>query len=381
MEFINLKGQYLCLKEDIDRAISEVLLQSNFIMGPQVMELEEKLASYVGRKYCITCGNGTDALVLSLLAHGIGEGDVVFLPTFTYFATGEAVSRVGAKPVFVDSDLETYNIDTDDMALAIEEVVRKGENTPKAVIAVDLFGLPANYPEICKIANKYGLLVIEDGAQGFGGTIEGKKACSFGDISTTSFFPAKPLGCYGDGGAIFTDDKDIKDILESLRVHGKGENKYDNVRIGMNSRLDTIQAAILLVKLKAFQEYELAKRQEIAEWYNKELNEMVDIPDIPKGYTSSYAQYTIQLPDSSRRDKTANYLKERGVPTAIYYKKCLHQQEAYMDMIDVSRNLGKAEKMAGGVLSLPMSAYIENNELQDITVAIKNFVINTYNSK
>ena len=255
MQFRDLKKQYEVLKKDIDQAMLEVAASGAFIMGKQVKELEQQLAQYVGVKHCVSCANGTEALTLALKAWGIKAGDAVFVPDFTFFASAEVVSLEGATPVFVDVDVDTFNIDPAALEKAIEKTIKEGKLQPKVIITVDLFGLPANYPAIRKIADKYHLLILEDGAQGFGGEINGKKACSFGDISTTSFFPAKPLGCYGDGGAIFTDNDEWASLMDSLRVHGKGSFKYDNVRIGMNSRLDTLQAAILKVKFDAFKNY------------------------------------------------------------------------------------------------------------------------------
>ena len=270
MEFIDLKTQYARLKDKIDKNIENVISNAHFISGPEVKELEEKLASYVGRKYCVSCANGTDALTLAMRVLNVKAGDAVFVPTFTFYSTSEVVSLEGATPIFVDVDERTFNIDAVKLEKAIKMVIEEGKLNPKAVIPVDLFGQVANFPEILKIAEKYNLKVVEDGAQGFGGEINGKKACSFGDISTTSFFPAKPLGCYGDGGAVFTDDEEIYNELLSLRVHGKGSFKYENVRVGYNSRLDTIQAAILLPKLEAFEEYELENRNKVAKKYTEE---------------------------------------------------------------------------------------------------------------
>ena len=258
MEFRDLKQQYQVLRQDIDHAVLDAMQSGAFIMGQPVKELEVQLADYVGVKHCLTCANGTDALTLALKAWGIGPGDAVFVPDFTFFSSAEVVSLEGGTPVFVDVDEETFNISPNSLDEAIRLTLADGKLSPKVIVAVDLFGLPANYPQIREIADKYDLLILEDGAQGFGGEILGRKACSFGDISTTSFFPAKPLGCYGDGGAVFTDNDEWAALIESYRVHGKGTFKYDNVRIGLNSRLDTVQAAILQVKLRAFKDYELA---------------------------------------------------------------------------------------------------------------------------
>ena len=284
MQFRDLRTQYQILKPKIDTAIQNVLNEGSFIMGSQVKELEDYLAAYVGARYCLTCANGTDALTMVLMAWDIKAGDAVFVPDFTFFATGEAVSLMGATPVFVDVDADTFNIDPNRLENVIKETLKIGQLKPRAIIPVDLFGLPANYPEIKKIARKYGLLILEDGAQGFGGMLNGQRACSFGNAATTSFFPAKPLGCYGDGGAVFTNDGELAEKIESIRMHGKGNSRYDNVRIGMNSRLDTIQAAILQVKFQAFIDYELEKVNQIARSYSEKLKDIVKTPIIPKGY-------------------------------------------------------------------------------------------------
>ena len=272
MQFRDLQKQYEVLKGDIDRSIASVVSSAHFISGLQVAELEEKLAEYVGVRHCITCGNGTDALTIALMAWGIGEGDAVFVPDFTFFSSGECPAGVGATPIFVDVDSRTYNIDPVKLEEAIIRVRNEKKYRSRAVVTVDLFGLPANYDAIRPICEKYGLLILEDGAQGFGGSLHGKRACSFGDISTTSFFPAKPLGCYGDGGAIFTDNDEWAALIRSICVHDKsGEDKYDNIRLGMNSRLDTLQAAILLPKFEAFKKNELDAVNQVAAWYNEKL--------------------------------------------------------------------------------------------------------------
>lgn len=298
MEFRDLKKQYQTLKSEIDTAISDVINRTNFISGSQVKELEEKLAEYVGVKHCITCGNGTDALTLALMAWNIGEGDAVFVPDFTFFSSGECPAGEGAIPVYVDVDKDTYNMNPDELEKAIIRVKKKGKYIPKAVLAVDLFGMPADYSRIQSICKKNNLLLLEDAAQGFGGSINGKMACSFGDISTTSFFPAKPLGCYGDGGAIFTDNDEWASLIRSLAVHGKsGNDKYNNIHLGMNSRLDTIQAAILIPKLEAFKRYELHQINQVAIWYTEKLQDTgLVLPNVKEGFVSSWAQYTVQLP-------------------------------------------------------------------------------------
>ncbi len=354
MQFIDLKAQYQHLKEKIDKRIADVLAHGKYIMGPEVIELEEKLAEYVGVKHAITCANGTDALTLTLMVLDIKEGDAVFCPTFTFFATAEVISFANATPIFVDSDEQTFNICPKDLEKQIQRVISEDKLTPKAIIAVDLFGLPANYPEIEKLAEKYNLKLIEDAAQGFGGEIDGKKAGGFGDIATTSFFPAKPLGCYGDGGAIFTNNDDYANLVRSYRVHGKGTDKYDNVRIGMNSRLDTIQAAILLEKLIEFPQ-ELINRNNAAINYEAELASNYNTPQVPSGYLSSWAQYT--LVDENRDIIMAQY-KEKGVPTVVYYGTCMHQQTAFSNLGYQEGDFPVAEKLCKQVFSIPMHPYI-----------------------
>lgn len=354
MQFIDLEAQYKHLKEKIDARIHKVLDHGNYIMGPEVFELEEKLAEYVGVKHCITCANGTDALTLCMMVLDIQEGDAVFCPTFTFFATAEAVAFAKATPVFVDSNEQTFNICPIDLEKQIIKVIETGELKPKAIIAVDLFGLPANYPELEKIAKKYNLKLIEDAAQGFGGSINGKIAGSFGDIATTSFFPAKPLGCYGDGGAVFTNNDEYAELLRSYRVHGKGVDKYDNVRIGVNSRLDTIQAAILLEKLAEFPQ-ELINRNKAADKYETDLSGKFQTPKVPEAYESSWAQYT--LVDDKRDEVMASY-KDKGIPTVIYYGTCMHQQTAFKELNYCEGDFPIAEKLAKHVFSLPMHPYL-----------------------
>lgn len=371
MQFRDLKQQYRVLKEDIDAAMIEVAANCNFINGQQVKDLEQELAEYVGAKHCITCGNGTDALTMAMMAWGIKEGDAVFVPDFTFFSSGEIVSHAGAVPVFVDVDNDTFNISAEALEKAVENTIKTGELRPKAVVAVDLFGLPADFAAIRKIADKYGLLVLEDGAQGFGGSINGKKACSFGDISTTSFFPAKPLGCYGDGGAVFTDDDETAKLLESIRVHGKGEMKYDNVRIGLNSRLDTIQAAILSVKLRAFKEYELTDINKVADKYTEALSGIVKTPVIPEGFYSSWAQYTIQLDSRQTRDRLQEALKRGGIPSMVYYPKPMHRQEAFRENRYDDGDFTNTVKLCETVLSLPMHPYLTDDDVKIVTDNVK----------
>lgn len=371
MQFRDLKTQYQVLKSDIDAAMIKVATNCNFISGAEVTQLEKELAEYVGVKHCVTCANGTDALSIAMMAWGIKEGDAVFVPDFTFFASGEIVSHCGATPIFVDVDLDTFNIDCNSLENAIKKVIEEGKLTPKVVIAVDLFGLPADFDKVRTIADKYGLLVLEDGAQGFGGQINGKRACSFGDISTTSFFPAKPLGCYGDGGAVFTDDDELAALMRSICVHGKGSMKYDNVRIGLNSRLDTMQAAILSVKLKAFADYEVADVNKVAARYTELLKGVVKTPVVPEGFYSSWAQYTLQLENREKRDALQAALKEKGIPTMVYYPKPMHEQKAFGIEGNYEFDCANTEKLCGTVLSLPMHPYLKEEEILEVVNAVK----------
>lgn len=373
MQFRDLKQQYAVLKTDIDRAVIEAVSSGAYIMGGPVQELERQLAVYTRVRHCITCASGTDALRLALKAWGVRQGDAVFVPDFTFFATAEAVSSEGATPVFVDVDCETFNIDPADLENKIETTVQKGVLIPKVIIAVDLFGLPADYAAVRRIADNYGLLVLEDGAQGFGGCANGKRSCSFGDISTTSFFPAKPLGCYGDGGACFTDNDEWAELMDSYRMHGKGSSKYENVRIGMNSRLDTIQASILKVKLKAFDE-ELAAVNQAAAHYNARLADIVATPVVPAGFLSSRAQYTIRLNSKTERDALQSELRSQGIPSMIYYPIPMHRQGAYRSLDTVVSQCPVASKLCDTVLSLPIHPYITSEEIERVCDAIKGFM-------
>ena len=371
MEFRDLKAQYKKYKTEIDSAIQEVLNNTNFIGGKEVNTLEQRLAEYVGVKHCITCANGTEAMTLVMMAWDIKEGDAVFVPDFTFFSTGEVVSFRGATPVFVDVDRDTFNIDTVKLENAIKKVLDEGELTPKAIIPVDLFGLPADYIEIERIAKKYNLTVLEDGAQGFGGSINGKKACSFGYAATTSFFPAKPLGCYGDGGAIFTDDDKLAELLNSLKVHGKGDNKYDNVRVGVNSRLDSIQAAVLNVKLNAFIKHELDDVNRVYDIYTEKLKGIVETPVIPNGYVSSFAQYTIKLKNKEGRDGLQAKLKAEGIPSMIYYVKPMHKQDAFSELDFDDSDFEITDELCDTVLSLPMHPYLREEDVEAVFNVIK----------
>ncbi|MBQ3292627.1 MAG: DegT/DnrJ/EryC1/StrS family aminotransferase [Mogibacterium sp.] len=375
MQFRDLKKQYNVLKKEMDEAMIDVAASSQYINGPWVRELEAQLAEYVGVKHCITCANGTDALSIAMMVWGISEGDAVFVPDFTFFSSGEVVSLAGGTPVFVDVDKDTFNISAESLEKAVIKVKEEGKLTPKAVVAVDLFGLPADFNALRPVAEKYGLLVLEDGAQGFGGEINGKKACSFGDISTTSFFPAKPLGCYGDGGAVFTDDDEAAALIQSIRVHGKGSNKYDNVRIGLNSRLDTIQAAILQVKLKAFADYELDDVNKVADKYTsilkESLGDAVKLPVIPEGFLSSWAQYTIQLKDRATRDSVQAKLKDKGIPSMVYYQKPMHKQQAFNLPEDYGFDCSNTDELCDTVLSLPMHPYMTDEDIKTVADALK----------
>ena len=374
MQFRDLNRQYNHIKSAIDKRIQSVIDSASFIQGKEVKEFEEKLANYVGVKHCVSCANGTDALQLALMAWGIGSGDAVFVPDFTFFSSGEVVSVVGATPIFVDVRKDTFNIDADALEYQIQKIKNSGEIVPRVVIAVDLFGLPANYEAIKKICRKHELLLLEDGAQGFGGKICEKRACSFGDISTTSFFPAKPLGCYGDGGALFTDNDEWAALIRSYCVHGKGDNKYDNVRIGMNSRLDAIQAAVLNAKLPIFINEELDKAQEIANIYTAALADVVRTPVIAKNYYSSWAQYTIQLSDKKERDGLQVYLKEKGIPSMIYYQKPMHRQLAFDMNWYEDQDFANCNELCENVLSLPFHPYLDEEEVTLVVNSIKEYM-------
>lgn len=374
MQFIDLKAQYRQLEGEITDAISEALESGAYIMGKEVGQLEEQLAEFTGVRHCITCANGTDALQIALMALGIGAGDAVFVPSFTFMSTAEVVSLVGATPVFVDICQDTFNMDPCSLLAAIERVENEKKLHPAAVIPVDLFGQCASYDDILPIAREHGLKLIEDGAQGFGGSIRGKRACSFGDISTTSFFPAKPLGCYGDGGAVFTDDDQLAELMRSIRIHGKGAQKYDNVRIGLNSRLDTLQAAILLPKLRAFSSYELDARNKCAALYTSLLHDTVTTPTVREGYSSSWAQYTIMLENEPQRDALLAALKAQEIPAMIYYWRPLHRQTAYLPLGYEEGSLPVAESVCKRVLSLPMHPYLDEKTVKRVADAVIDFI-------
>lgn len=365
--FIDLGAQRRYLGDRIDSAISRVLEHGKYILGPEVQNLEKKLSEYVGCKHSIACANGTDALQLVLMAQGVCAGDAVFVPSFTFTSTAEVVALVGATPVFIDIDEHSFNMDPASLRAAIEMVQNDTDLKPKAVISVDLFGQPADYAALDAIAQENDLWLMVDGAQSFGATLHGEQSCSKGFAATTSFFPAKPLGCYGDGGAIFTDDDELASVIRSLRVHGKGTDKYDNVRVGINSRLDAMQAAILLEKIDIFPE-EIQKREAVAQGYIESLRGLVELPVIQDGAQSVWAQFTFK---TSVRDELSAALKKVGVPTAVYYPKPLHQQTAYKGCLVTPGGLPVSERLAGEVLSLPMHPYLEPEVQKRITTAVK----------
>ena len=365
MEFINLKKQYEGVKEDINASIQKIMEEARFIGGIEVQELENKLASYVGRKHCISCGNGTDALMLAYLAYGIRSGDAVFCPDMTFIASIEPACMLGATPIFCDIDRKSYNISPTSLEEKINEVLEKGTLSPKAVVMVDFLGNPADFDAIDAICKKYNLILIEDAAQAIGAIYKGNKCGSFGDISCTSFFPSKPLGCYGDGGAIFTDNDDIADLIKSYKVHGKGSSKYDNIRIGMNSRLDTIQAAVLLAKMKVL-DFEMEKRQVIAKRYNEAFKDILQIPEIDEFNQSAYAQYCLLAKNEDERTKIIEAMKINNIPSLIYYPKEIHKMNAF----DV-RNEEKFENTsiyAKCNFGVPFSPYLTEEE-QELVIS------------
>ena len=374
MQFRDLKTQYTVLKDEMDKAILEVVASSAYVMGPKIKEMETAFAEYVGVKHCVACNSGTDALLLALKAWDVKPGDAVFVPSFTFFASAEVIAMQGATPVFVDVDKDTFNIDVTDLERKIEQTLKAGKLTPRVVIAVDLFGLPANFAAIRKVTDKYGLYVLEDGAQGFGGRIGDRKACTFGDISTTSFFPAKPVGCYGDGGAVFTDNDEWAELMESYHIHGKGSDRYDNIRIGMNSRMDSIQAAILIVKLKAFAEHELVDVNKVAARYTELLHDVVKTPIVPQGFYSSWAQYTLQLESKEQRAGLQAALKALDIPTAIYYPIPMHRQTAFNYLNPDDNRCPVSDQLADTVISLPIHPYLSNADQDMICDAVRSFL-------
>jgi len=385
--FIDLQAQRKRLGQPLEDAILKVVRSGAYIMGPEIGEFERQLAAFGQAPFALSCGSGTEALVLPLMAWGIGPGDAVFCPSFTFAATAEAMPLVGASPVFVDIDPDTYNMDPESLEAAIEAVKREGKLTPRAVIAVDLFGQPADYPAIARVCAKHGLKLIADSAQGFGCTLGGKHPIHWADVATTSFFPAKPLGCYGDGGAVLSKDEGFHDLLVSLRVHGQAvksdiagktfehDPKYLNVRIGMNSRMDTIQAAVLLEKLKIFED-EIAARNRVADRYAAGLSDLVKTPTVLAGGVSVWAQYTIELPDDPKRGRDAlgPALRAQGVPTAVYYPIPIHKQGVYSGYPTAPGGLPVTEGKAGRVISLPMHPYLTQDDQDRVIAGIRAFV-------
>ena len=374
MQFRDLKTQYTVLKDEMDKAILDVVASGAFVMGPKIKEMETAFAEYVEAKHCVACNSGTDALLFALKAWDVKEGDAVFVPSFTFFASAEVIAMQGATPVFVDVDRDTFNICVADLERKIEQTLKAGKLKPRVIIAVDLFGLPADFKAIRKIAEKYNLYVLEDGAQGFGGRIGEQKACTFGDISTTSFFPAKPVGCYGDGGAVFTDNDEWAALIESYHIHGKGSDRYDNVRIGMNSRMDSIQAAVLLVKLKAFAEHELEGINKVSARYTEKLKDIVKTPIVPEGFYSSWAQYTLQVENKEVRNGLQAALKALEIPTAIYYPIPMHRQTAF-NYLNINDNLCPiSDQLADTVISLPIHPYLTEKDQDMICEAVRNYL-------
>jgi dTDP-4-amino-4,6-dideoxygalactose transaminase len=388
IQFIDLQTQYRLIQEEVEEAVLRVMRGGQYIMGGEVTELESALSHFAGVKHVVSCASGTDALVMALMAKGIGPGDAVFTPTFTFVATAEAIATVGATPIFVDIDPRTFNIDPDALMRAIAAVQQRDHsisplplggksNTErlicKAIIAVDLFGLTADYERIRAVAAEHGLIVVEDAAQSFGATAGGRRAGSLADVGCTSFFPAKPLGCYGDGGALFTDDTEYADVLRSVRVHGQGSNKYENVRIGITGRLDTIQAAVLLAKLKIFQQ-ELLARDRVAKLYSRAIEReglSLQPPEVPQGQTSAWAQYSVLAPNSAARERLIAALTEAGIPTNIYYPKPLHLQKAFAYLGYADGDFPTSEALSSRVFSLPMHPYLDDETITLIVNTLK----------
>src|SRR6202049_872061 len=372
LPFIDIAAQRRRLGKSVDEAVSRVLAHCQFINGPEVAQLEAQLAAFSGAKHVVTRASRTDALVLVMMAKGVGRGDAVLCPSFTFCATGEAVALTGATPVFVDVDEATFNIDANSLKRGIAAAIKAGLK-PRAVIPVDLFGQSADHDAIGRIAEAEGIFVLDDAAQAFGASYKGRRLGSFGLATATSFFPAKPLGCFGDGGAIFTDDAELAETLRSIRVHGQGSDKYDNVRLGLTGRLDTMQAAILIEKLKIFED-EIAARNKVAARYALGLGDVVTVPRVASGATSVWAHYTIRLPKGCDRDGFATALKSQGIPTIIYYPKTMHQQTAYRNFPVADGGLPTCERLSSDVISLPMHAYLDEATQERIIQAVRGAV-------
>lgn len=371
MEFIDLAAQYRALKTEIDAGIQAVLDSARFIGGPQVAELEDKLAAFVGRGHCVSCANGTDALQLAFLITGVGAGDAVFCPDVTFISSTEPAKMSGATSVFCDIDPRTYTLSPESLERQIEAVRAEGKLTPKAVVAVDFLGYPCDYDAIAAICERYGLTLIEDAAQSFGSSYKGRRCCAFGEIATTSFFPAKPLGCYGDGGAVFMDDDAAERLCRSLCVHGKGPGgKYDNVRIGLNSRLDTIQAAVLLPKLKALGDYELDARQTVAKRYDEAFQGKFATPRVEEGRYSNFYQYTLLAEDSAQRERVLANLEARGIPSMVYYPKPQHALPVFHGEPVYGETFAHANDYCARAFSLPMHPYLTEAEQDAVIQAV-----------
>ena len=379
IQFIDLSLQQQKILPRLQKRIADVFSHGQYIMGPEVYELEEKLCEFNKVKHTITCANGTDALLMVLMAYGVGPGDIIFTTAFSFVATAEVIALLGATPVFVDIDPDTYNIDCLGLEKAIQAVLNNDESAcpflkgkdnlkPRGIIPVDIFGLPADYEKIITLGKKYNLFVLADGAQSFGAEYKETKACNMGDAATTSFFPAKPLGCYGDGGAVFTNNDALAQKLVSIRVHGKGKEKYDNVRIGINGRLDTLQAAVLLEKLEIFPE-ELQNRNKVAALYTKLLKDYVEIQEIPDNRTSAWAQYSVK---KENRENVQTRLKDNGIPTAVYYPAPLHLQQAFAYLGHTSGDFSISENLSKDIFSLPMHPYLTDEQIHHITDVIIN---------
>jgi dTDP-4-amino-4,6-dideoxygalactose transaminase len=370
MQFIDLHTQFERIESNVRSRIDSILCNQKFIMGPSVTELEERLACYVGVDYALSCSSGTDALVIPLMAFDLKQNDAVFVPSFTFFASAESITLAGGTPVFVDSDPLTFNLSPADLQRAIEKTLAEGILRPRGIMTVDLFGLPADYNRIEEIAQAHNLFIIEDAAQGFGSSYHGQKAGSFGVVAATSFFPAKPLGCYGDGGAIFTNDEKLAELIRSIRVHGQGADRYDNVRIGLNGRLDSIQAAVLLSKLAIF-DGEIVQRNKVAATYTRKLKDILVTPEPPDGCSSVWAQYTLLAKNEAERTVILRALKERDIPTAIYYPVPLHLSTAYASLGYRTGDLPVCEELSKRVFSLPMHPYLEDKDVDLITQTIQ----------
>ena len=371
MQFIDLKAQYHALQMEIDANIRAVLDSAQFIGGPYVKELENKLADFVGRKHCITCANGTDALQIAFMLNGVGRGDAVFCPDMTFISSTEPAKMFGATSVFCDITPDTYCLCPESLERQIQMVIAEGSLTPKAVVAVDILGNPCDYDAIGALCEKYGLFLIEDAAQSFGASYHGKKACAFGHIATTSFFPAKTLGCYGDGGAIFTDDDALADLLRSICVHGKGPGgKYDNIRAGVNSRLDNLQAAILLPKLEALEEYEIRDREAAAGRYSAAFQGKFVLPPVEQDSQHSWYQYTLLAADTAQRARLIAHLKERGIPTNLYYPTPMHMLPVFRALETYGETYPNAVEYCNRTISIPMHPYLEESVQEEIVKAV-----------